>query len=92
MRAGTILLRGLDESLGKGPRRRTNEDTRAAEGRQTPLSRAVSAKPHTAAENLWCQVSLLNSVQVSIAISDAARMSMCARFIMSARISGVGLP
>jgi hypothetical protein len=60
---------------------------RARQSGQIPLSRAASAKSRTAAENLWCQVLLLNSVQGSIAISDA-EMSMCARFIMSARISG----
>jgi hypothetical protein len=41
VRAGTILLRGLDESLGNGPRRRTYGDMHAAEGRQMPLSQQL---------------------------------------------------
>jgi hypothetical protein len=36
---GTIFLRGLDESLGNGPRRRTNEDTHAAERANAVISR-----------------------------------------------------
>jgi hypothetical protein len=52
MRAGTILLRGLDESLGNGPRRRTNEDTRAAERANSVISRCFGQVPYSCGKPL----------------------------------------
>jgi hypothetical protein len=76
MSAGTILLQGLDESLGNGPRRRTTEDTHAAERANAVISRCFGQVPHSYRKPLVSQVSLLNSVQGSIAPPQRCR---CAR-------------